>query len=108
MTTHLISASTSLVEKYHGLLSRDTQGFSEEHLQQHNDTLHQLSVQITTLDTLQLRLVNEKILAETLHLNTAIDKLINTTINDDTYLVLVNAIHHSLAIMESLLPIALN
>lgn len=105
MATHL--ASTSLTDKYHSLLSRDTEGFSEARLQQHNDTLHQLSVQITTLDTLQLRLVNEKIIAETQHLSGAIDKLMDTTLSDDTYLMLVNAVQHSLAIMESLLPVSL-
>jgi len=105
MTAHL--ASTSLTEKYHSLLSRDTEGLSEASLHQHNDTLHQLSIQITTLDTLQLRLVNEKIIMETQHLGSAIDKLMNTTINDDTYLLLINAVQHSLALMESLLPISL-
>ena len=105
MTTYL--ASTSLTEKYHSLLFRDTEDLSAASLQQHNDTLHQLSVQITTLDTLQLRLVNEKIIAETQHLSSAIDKLMDTTLSDDTYLMLANAVQHSLAIMESLLPISL-
>jgi hypothetical protein len=107
MTTHIASASTPLIEKYHKLLALDTGEFSEAKLQQHNETLHQLSVQITTLDTLKLRLVNEKIITETQHLNGAIDKLTNTTINDDTYSALINVVHQSLAILESLLPAAL-
>ena len=107
MTAHLADSKLSLTESYHTLLLVDTDGYTNEGLEKYFDNLHRVSVEITKLDTSKLQSVNELISKEAQNLHLIIEKLTHTAVNDDSYLMVLNAVNHSLQIMESVLPVAL-
>ena len=100
MTTH----TEKLTNEYNELLMMDIEKLSAENKEWYYDTLHRLSIDITKFDIAQLQSVNTQIAAETDNLSEAIDKMTNTAMSDDIYLMLCNAISNSLSILESFLP----
>lgn len=107
MTTATLDARASMTEFYYSMLLIDTNKVSDANIDHHFETMHRFSANITKLDIAKLQGANDKVMAEAQKLKDAVEQLKGAAMNDDSYVLLLNAVNHSLQILESFLPVAL-
>ncbi|PWQ95204.1 hypothetical protein [Leucothrix arctica] len=94
-----------LKESHDHLLSLDIQDIPDDSKTQYLDTLHRLSMDLTTFEIVQLKSANDLIRQESEKINAAAERLVEVALNDKNFEITINVISDSLQVLENLVTI---
>ena len=100
-----MSIREELKESHDHLLSLDIQDIPDDSKTQFLDTLHRLSMDLTTFEIVQLKSANDLIRQESEKINAAAERLVEVALNDKNFEITINVISDSLQVLENLVTV---
>ena len=100
-----MSIREELKESHDHLLSLDIQDIPDDSKTQYLDTLHRLSMDLTTFEIVQLKSANDLIRQESEKINAAAERLVEVALNDKNFEITINVISDSLQVLENLVTV---
>ena len=100
-----MSIREELKESHDHLLSLDIQDIPDNSKTQYLDTLHRLSMDLTTFEIVQLKSANDLARQESEKINAATERLVEVALNDKNFAIAINVISDSLQVLENLVTV---